>query len=110
VDATPRVYTIRDRAGRKHKAYRLVVLENIQEGSYYGIQGTDWMTPPLLANPTSSTTVNGRKLLLYKAGSRLRYVAWKRKDAVYWVSNSLTFGLSNNQMLGIAGSMTHIGS
>jgi LCP family protein required for cell wall assembly len=110
VNPTPRVYTIRDRAGRPHKAYRLVVLENIQEGSYYGIQGTDWMTPPLLANPTSSTTVNGRRLLLYKAGSRLRYVAWKRKDAVYWVSNSLTFGLSNAQMLGIAGSMTHIGS
>jgi polyisoprenyl-teichoic acid--peptidoglycan teichoic acid transferase len=110
VDPTPRVYTIRDRAGRPHKAYRLVVLENIQEGSYYGIQGTDWMSPPLLANPTSSTTVNGRKLLLYKAGSRLRYVAWKRKDAVYWVSNSLTFSLSNDQMLGIAGSMTHIGS
>jgi LCP family protein required for cell wall assembly len=110
VDPTPRVYTIRDRAGRPHRAYRLVVLENIQEGSYYGIQGTDWKTPPLLANPTSSTTVNGRKLLLYKAGSRLRYVAWKRKDAVYWVSNSLTFSLSNNEMLGIAGSMTHIGS
>jgi polyisoprenyl-teichoic acid--peptidoglycan teichoic acid transferase len=110
VDPTPRVYTIRDRAGRPHRAYRLVVLENIQEGSYYGIEGTDWMTPPLLANPTSSTTVNGRKLLLYKAGSRLRYVAWKRKHAVYWVSNSLTFSLSNNQMLGIAGSLTHIGS
>jgi LCP family protein required for cell wall assembly len=109
-DATPRVYTIRDRAGRKHKAYRLVVLENIQEGSYYGVQGTDWKTPPILANPTSSTTVNGRKLQLFKAGSRLRYVAWERKDAVYWVSNSLTLGLSNAQMLGIAGSLTHLGS
>jgi LCP family protein required for cell wall assembly len=109
-DATPRVYTLRDRAGRKHKAYRLVVLENIQEGSYYGVEGTDWKTPPVLANPTSTTVVNGRKLQLYKAGSRLRYVAWKRKDAVYWVSNSLTLGLSNAQMLGIAGSLTHIGS
>ena len=110
VDPSPRVYTIRDRAGRPHKAYRLVVLENIQEGSYYGVQGTDWMTPPLLANPTSSTTVRGRKLLLFKSGDRLRYVAWKRKDAVYWVSNSLTLGLSNAQMLGIAGSLTHLGS
>jgi LCP family protein required for cell wall assembly len=109
-DPSPRVYTLRDRAGRPHKAYRLVVLENIQEGSYYGVQGTDWMTPPLLANETSSTTVGGRKLLLYKAGSRLRYVAWKQKHAVYWVSNSLTLGLSNAQMIGIAGSLTHLGS
>lgn len=110
VDPTPRVYTIRDRAGHPHKAYRLVVMENIQEGSYYGVQGTDWMTPPLLANPTSTTTVNGRKLQLFQSGSRLRYVAWKRKDAVYWVSNSLTLNLSNAQMLGIAGSFTHLGS
>jgi hypothetical protein len=109
-DATPRVYTLRDRAGRRHKAYRLVVLENIQEGSYYGVQGTDWKTPPLLESPTSKLTVHGRRLELFKSGNRLRYVAWKRKNAVYWVSNSLTLGLSNAQMLGIAGSLTHLGS
>jgi LCP family protein required for cell wall assembly len=109
-DATPRVYTLRDRAGRPHKAYRLVVLENIQEGSYYGVQGTSWMTPPLLDNPTSTLTVHGRKLQLFKSGNRLRYVAWKRENAVYWVSNSLTLSLSNAQMLGIAGSFTHLGS
>lgn len=109
-DATPRVYTLRDRAGRPHKAYRLVVLENIQEGSYYGIQGTSWKRPPLLDNPTSTLTVHGRRLELFKSGNRLRYVAWKRKNAVYWVSNSLTLGLSNAQMLGIAGSLTHLGS
>jgi LCP family protein required for cell wall assembly len=107
-DPTPRVYTIRDRAGHKHKAYRLVVLENIQEGSYYGVQGTDWLKPPVLANPTSTVTVHGRKLQLFKSGSRLRYVAWKRKDAVYWVSNSLQFALSNAQMLAIAGSLTSL--
>ncbi|WCB92760.1 Polyisoprenyl-teichoic acid--peptidoglycan teichoic acid transferase TagU [Baekduia alba] len=108
--ATPRVYTLRDRAGRKHRAYRLVVLENLSEGSYYGVEGTSWMTPPLLAHPTSTLTVHGRKLELFKSGSRLRYVAWKRKDAVYWVSNSLTLNLSNAQMLGIAASLTHLGS
>ncbi len=109
-DPTPRVYTVRDRAGRKHKAYRLVVLESLNEGSYYGVEGTDWMRPPLLAHPTSTVTVHGRRLELFKAGSRLRYVAWKRKDAVYWVSNSLNLSLSNAQMLGIAGSLTHLGS
>jgi LCP family protein required for cell wall assembly len=110
VDPTPRVYTIRDRAGHPHRAYRIVVLESLTEGSYYGVQGTDWMTPPMLAKPTSLLRVHGRTLMLFKAGSRLRYVAWKRKDAVYWVSNSLTQGLSNAQMLGIAGSLTHFGT
>lgn len=109
-DPTPRVYTLRDRAGRKHRAYRLVVLENLSEGSYYGVQGTDWKTPPVLAHPTSTVTVQGRRLQLYKSGSRLRYVAWKRKNAVYWVSNSLNLSLSNAQMLGIAGTLTHHGS
>jgi LCP family protein required for cell wall assembly len=109
-DPQPRVYTIRDRAGHPHKAYRLVVLDNLSEGSYYGVQGTNWMTPPLLANPTSTLTVHGRKLLLFKSGSRLRYVAWKRKTAVYWVSNSLTLNLTNAQMLATAASLTHLGS
>ena len=109
VDPTPRVYTLRDRAGRPHRAYRLVVLESLNDGAYYGVQGTDWMSPPLLAHPTSTTTVHGRRLQLFKAGSRLRYVAWKRKNAVYWVSNSLTLSLSNAQMIGIAASLTHLG-
>jgi len=108
-DPSPRVYTIRDRAGHLHHAYRLVVLESLDEGSYYGIQGMDWKDPPLLAHPTSTVTVAGRRLLLFKSGNRLRYVAWKRKDAVYWISNSLQLSLTNAQMLGIAGSLTHLG-
>jgi LCP family protein required for cell wall assembly len=107
-DPTPRVYTIRDRAGHPHKAYRLVVVENMQEGAYYGIQGTNWTSPPVLAHPTSSLTVRGKKLYLYKSGSRLRYVAYKRKNAVYWVSNSLQMTLSNAQMLAVASSLTYL--
>jgi LCP family protein required for cell wall assembly len=107
-DPTPRVYTLRDRAGKKHKAYRLVVVENMQDGAYYGIQGTDWMSPPVLANPTSTLTVRGKKLYLYRSGSRLRYVAYKRKNAVYWVSNSLQMTLSNAQMLAVASSLTYL--
>jgi hypothetical protein len=109
VDPTPRVYTLRDRAGHPHHAYRLVVMQSLLEGSYYGIEGTDWRNPPLLAHPTSTTTVGGKRLLLFKAGSRLRYVGYKRKDAVYWVSNSLNLSVSNAQMISIAGSLTHLG-
>ena len=108
VQPSPRVYTLRDRAGRKHRAYRLVVVQSEIDGQYYGVQGTDWMTPPLLAHPTGRRTVGRKKLLLFKDGSRLRYVAWKRKDAVYWVSNSLSLGLTNSQMIGIAASLTRL--
>jgi LCP family protein required for cell wall assembly len=102
----PRTYTLRDRAGRPHRAYRLVVVESEIEGQYYGIQGTAWTSPPLLAHPTSRRRVNGRTLLLFKDGTRLRFVAWKRKDGAYWVSNSLSLKLSNAQMIGIAASLT----
>ncbi|WP_372791343.1 LCP family protein [Paraconexibacter sp.] len=109
-DPNPRVYTLRDRAGKKHQAYRLVMVQNQLEGQYYGVQGTTWRTPPVLKRPTSTTVVNGRKLLLYRDGERLRFVAWRTKKAVYWVSNTLTTNLSNDQMLGIAASLTRFGS
>jgi LCP family protein required for cell wall assembly len=110
VQPSPRVYTIRDRAGREHDAYRLVVVQNESQGEYYGIQGTDWTAPPVLAHPTSTTTINGRRLSLYKTGNRLRYVAWRHGKAVYWVSNTLTTDLTNGEMLGIAASLTHLPS
>jgi LCP family protein required for cell wall assembly len=104
-DPHPRVYKIRDRAGKEHSAYRLVMVHNQIEGQYYGVQGTTWKTPPLLAKPTSTRIVNGRRLRLYRDGSRLRFVAWSTDRAVYWVSNTLTTNLSNDQMLGIAASL-----
>jgi LCP family protein required for cell wall assembly len=106
VQPSPRVYSLRDRGGRKHRAYRMVVVQSEDEGQYYGIQGTTWRTPPALAHPSGRKRVHGRTLLLFRDGKRLRYVAWKRKDAVYWVSNSLSLSLTNAQMEGIAGSLT----
>jgi LCP family protein required for cell wall assembly len=108
VQPSPYAYTLRDRAGHLHHAYRLVVVQDELQGEYYGIQGTDWLTPPALAHPTSTTVINNRRLSLYKSGNRLRYVAWKRKNAVYWISNTLTFDLTNGEMLGIASSLTHL--
>jgi len=109
-DPNPRVYTLRDRAGHKHQAYRIVMVQNVLEGQYYGVQGTTWRTPPVLKRPTSSRMVGGRRLLLYRDGERLRFVAWRTKQAVYWVSNTLTTNLSNDQMLGIAASLSRFGA
>jgi len=108
-DPNPRVYTIRDRAGKKHQAYRIVMLQNQLEGQYVGVQGTTWRTPPILKRPTSTRVVNGRRLLLFRDGERLRFVGWRTKKAAYWVSNSLTTNLSNDQMLGIAATMGRFG-
>ena len=102
----PRVYTLRDRADNRHRAYRLVMVEAKADGQFYGVQGTDWRTPPLLAKPTSTRMVKGRKLLLFRDGNRLRFVAWRTPKAAYWVSNSLSLALSNAEMIEIARSLT----
>jgi polyisoprenyl-teichoic acid--peptidoglycan teichoic acid transferase len=99
---SPRLYTIRDRGDHPHRAYRLVFIQSEIEGQYYGVEGTDWRTPPLLSHPTGHRTVNGRHLLLFREGERLRTVAWRTSRAVYWVSNTLGNSLTNDQMIGIA--------
>jgi LCP family protein required for cell wall assembly len=104
---SPRLYTLRDRAGRRHHAYRLVFVQNEVEGQYYGIEGMDWRTPPLLSHPTGHRTVNGRRLLLFREGTSMRTVAWRTKRAVYWVSNTLGNSLTNDQMIGIAATAQH---
>jgi polyisoprenyl-teichoic acid--peptidoglycan teichoic acid transferase len=102
----PRAYMIRDQQGNSHPAYRMTLVINPDLGQYYGIEGTTWQNPPLLGNPTSSQTVNGRKLLLYSSGGKLSVVAWRTAGGVYWVSNTLTNNISNKQMVEIAASLT----
>jgi LCP family protein required for cell wall assembly len=104
----PRVYTIRDERGKRHRAYRLVVSKGII-GEYYGIQGTNWKSPPILDDPSEVRKVNGRKLELHYDGRRLRLVAWRTKRASYWVSNTLTQSLSSRQMIAIAASLRRLG-
>jgi LCP family protein required for cell wall assembly len=106
---SPRIYTIRDRDDKKHRAYRMVLSENPVQGQYYGIQGTNWMNPPILDGSFDKRRMGGRTFQLYWDGKKLRVVALKTKQGVYWVSNSLTNALSNNQMLGVARSLTKFG-
>jgi LCP family protein required for cell wall assembly len=104
-----RAYTIRDRAGKPHAAYRMVLVADQATGQYYGVQGTSWMAPPLLDDPTEVRRSGGRELRIFRDGRRIRLVAWRTKRAVYWVSNTLTQDLTNAQMLGIARSLTRVG-
>jgi LCP family protein required for cell wall assembly len=106
---SPRFYAIRDRKGKDHAAYRLVVSENVILGQYYGIQGTTWKTPPILADATDTKHMRGRTYRLGYDGSKLRVVAWTTKSGTYWVSNTLSMTLTNKEMLGIAYSLTRFG-
>ncbi|HTE64265.1 MAG TPA: hypothetical protein VK631_28175, partial [Solirubrobacteraceae bacterium] len=104
----PRTYTIRDEQRKKHDAYRLVLAKGIA-GEYYGVQGTTWRYPPILDDPHETIVRDGRKLLVFRDGKRVRLVAWRTRKAAYWVSNTLTQSLSSDQMIGIASSLKRLG-
>jgi polyisoprenyl-teichoic acid--peptidoglycan teichoic acid transferase len=105
VAPSPRVYSIVDRDGHRHRAYRVVVAENASLGQYYGIQGTTWTHPPLLDDPSERRRMAGRTYLLFYDAGHLRTVGWRTARAAYWVSNTLSMTLTNRQMLGIARSL-----
>ena len=108
-DQNPRLYTVRDRADKPHRAYRLTVVESVVDGAYYGVQGTTWRTPPLLAHPSAVRRIGGRRLELFRSGKKLRFVAWRTSAATYWISNTLTMKLRDDQMLALAASLTSAG-
>jgi LCP family protein required for cell wall assembly len=105
-DPAVRLYKVADRAAKYRKAYRLVLSHNVAEGQYWGIQGTNWPTPPILQAPHVVVERHGRKLGVYRDGSHINLVSWRHGDAVYWVSNTLSSGLTNTQMLEIASTLT----
>jgi polyisoprenyl-teichoic acid--peptidoglycan teichoic acid transferase len=105
----PRRYVLRDPKGHQHAAYRMVMAEDAGRqfsGQFWGVQGTTWLKPPLLAAAHQTKRIGSRTFDLYTDGGRLRLVAWHTPGAVYWVSNTLSLDLTNRQMLGIAGSLT----
>ncbi len=103
-----RPYRLRDLKGTKRRAYRMVV-ELPESGQYYGIQGMNWLNPPILQKPDQKKTIRGRTYAEFFDGSHLRLVAFRVGGTVYWVSNTLTRDLTNKQMLGIAESLRPLG-
>jgi LCP family protein required for cell wall assembly len=102
-----RAYTIADRSGQRHRAYRIVAFEG-SIGQYYGVQGTTWKAPPILDDPSERRRIAGRTYELFYDGGRLRLVAWRTPRAVYWVANTLLRTLTNRQMLAIARSSARV--
>jgi LCP family protein required for cell wall assembly len=103
----PREYVIRGQHGTPYQAYRMTLEINPVLGQYFGVQGTTWKSPPLLASPSGTKVVAGKKLYLYSDGGRLTNVAWKSPQGYwYWISNTLQSTISNAQMVGMAASFT----
>jgi polyisoprenyl-teichoic acid--peptidoglycan teichoic acid transferase len=103
-----RAYTLADRGGNRHRAYRIVAFQGTI-GQYYGVEGTTWRSPPILDDPSERRRIAGRTYELFYDGGRLRLVAWRTPRAVYWVANTLLRTLTNRQMLALARSATRIG-
>jgi LCP family protein required for cell wall assembly len=103
----PRAYAIYSSQHHKYAAYRIVGAVNAMLGQFYGVQGTTWRDPPLLASPSAIMYVGGKRLELHLDGHKLRLVAWRTPHGVYWISNSLSLDLTNAQMVGLAASLSH---
>jgi LCP family protein required for cell wall assembly len=97
----PRYYKLLTPDGKRKRSYRMV-LKRPYVGEYYGVQGTRWMDPPILAGASEEREIGGRRFELHYEGDRLRLVAWRTPKAVYWVSNTLLQTLSEHQMIAIA--------
>jgi LCP family protein required for cell wall assembly len=104
----PRIYTLKDATGKRHQAYRMWLKKGIQS-EYYGVQGMTWKSPPILDGAHDVVQRNGRKLLVYYDGRRVRLVAWRTKRAVYYVHNTLLRTIDRRRMIGIAASLRRLG-
>ena len=106
---TPRVYSLRDENNTPQRAYRIVVSAG-GAGEYYGIQGMTWRNPPGFDQPDRIREMNGRKLMLFYDGSKLRQIAWRTPKAFYYVTNTLDRKITNERLLAIASSLRRLNS
>ena len=102
-----RAYKIEDEDGKVHDIYKMVIQTPLL-GEYYGISGTTWQDPPILANPTETREIGNREFDLFKDGDRLRLVAWHTDKGSYWINNSLLQSIDEQQMLEIAETMEDV--
>ena len=59
------------RAGVKHAAYVISIARGLV-GEYYGVEGTNWLDPPILAGTHQTRKLGGRTYGVYLDGSHIR--------------------------------------
>ena len=98
-----RAFPIDGPGDQKYFGYKFVAsLATEGYTAYYGVSGTNWKDPPILANPSETRTIDGREYKLSWDGGRLRFLGWKTERGSYWVDNTLLTVLTPGQMFGIA--------
>jgi LCP family protein required for cell wall assembly len=104
-DSSTRGYRMTTAVGKRASAYRIVAKMMNSNGDYYGIQGVQWINPPILKHPSETRKIGGREYQLYFEGSKLALVSFRRGAVSYWVANTLARKLSGKQMMGLAQSL-----
>lgn len=100
----PWVYGLKDEEEDRHLAYRMVLVDEEDDGNhYFGVQGIrGWSDPPILDDPSVTKTINGREYEIFVDDEQVRMIAWHRGENTYWIANDLLRSLSNDQMVGMA--------
>ena len=104
-DEGVRAYPIKHTGGGSHIAYRLALWQG-DDGQYYGVQGTTWRTPPILAHPTDACACAAARTRATTTDRACASSPGRPRRRVYWVSNTLSLRLSNAQMLAVARSLS----
>ena len=76
---------------------------------YYQVEETNWMTAPIIRNPTGHFRANHRTYQLYTVGGHIHMIVLRHGGASYWVVNTLLDELSNETMIAIAKGLQPLG-
>jgi LCP family protein required for cell wall assembly len=103
-----RTYVIHNSGHGYSSLYAMFRMPGIA-GAYWGIQETGFTDAPILANPTTTRTLDHRAYRFYYNGPHLHLIAFTYKKRVYWVINTLLDDLTNPEMVAIARSLRPTG-
>ncbi len=68
----------------------------------FDIQEIHWTKAPILAKPTHTLVVKGRRYKLYFSGDKLTMVAWTIGGNAYWVTNTIDKAIPNSFIIALA--------
>jgi hypothetical protein len=103
-----RTYVIRNSGHGYNSMYAMFQMPGLA-GAWWGIQETGFADAPILANPATTRTLDGRVYRFYFNGPHLHLVAFTYRKRVYWVINTLLDDLTNPEMVAIARSLRPTG-
>jgi LCP family protein required for cell wall assembly len=103
-----RTYVIRNQGHGYNSLYAMFQMPGIN-GAWWGIEETGFADAPILANPTTTRTLDHRVYRFYYNGPHLHMVAFTYRKRVYWVINTLLDDLTPPEMVAIARSLRPTG-